>query len=380
MMKKYLMILIAGAFLFASCEDGSEKTNTVPADEAETKLDNMGTEMESDFSAVSESEGMDAAASLSEVLSVSTNTPLPDFEFSTSAASQVGMRSMAGKKMQTIQSVETITKGKSLVKVKETGFDYQSNTGIYAWNPDTEDFDMVEDASVITIRYPVQGSQTNNGVLTLSEYKTTTVGGTEEVTSMKASLTVDENEVGRFTMSASYDNEGEATSGQVEIFLKPVTMSYGVNNAGSSDISLNASLAVDDNQLLSTELNAHFYSDAQDSVKSMDGFFSYRKYRMEGTVRVNDLMNAYIDQAINGEMDISAFNDHFDMQMNYDGRKMGDIVLAQPEASQTADLYIELENGDKRSLTETITPVVNTMEEEVGAIFDRLENTYGSGS
>ncbi|HYC84063.1 MAG TPA: hypothetical protein VEB86_02530, partial [Chryseosolibacter sp.] len=161
-MQKLLLIpALALLLCLSSCND--DESSGLSKTDAKAEIAEFNATATQDLQALADADGVQALASLSDLTTV-------DDPFGRSTTDQKKVRAFLHKKGAQFRSIfrQSTTSGR--IRGSEP-FDYDGNKGIYEWNNVDSIFVKTGTSTIIVVRFPTEGSSTNNAELRLNAYE-----------------------------------------------------------------------------------------------------------------------------------------------------------------------------------------------------------------
>jgi hypothetical protein len=251
-------------------------------------------------------------------------------------------------------------KDKVLGRTQSEQFIFDEHVGVYAWNPElgeAGEFEKVDDADIIIILFPTEGSQTNNAQLQLSAYSETEVYDEEsemtryEPATLEAALLINDTEVASLDLTITWHEDGFPISGDVTLEVAPYKATVSFDDSGATTSVLSVSFLKNQEILVATSATAKYKdsSKSEASLQSIDGFVQFRELKIEGTVDVEASNKAEVD-----------WNEVIDLALYHNGDKLGDIVFVAE--NDDVVVYLQYADGSKEKLEDVLQPVIDEIE------------------
>jgi hypothetical protein len=325
--KRFLLFgIIVSMAVFTACE--KDETEELSYEEGKEALNNLDSQMASDLDMMAESEGMAAIGTL--------NGMEDPFTSGKSNANTAVIKNIA-------KFALPIQKQKELKSTASVAFNFDDWVGTYTWDNSVErwDIDWGNPSDQIVIIFPADSTNMadNNATLVIYDYEevaVTTDGYTEYLpTKLEADLSIDGTKYVDVNMTGQWDDQGEPTSLDMSVFLKPFTFS-GQLSSSSSDASIDLAIDYNDEQIFSTGLSAT-YSGTMEEPDVIDGYIQYRKIKVEANINAGNL-NQLFEDLESGESQYDtvekiedAINDEIDAKILSDGKKVATIEIRLDE-------------------------------------------------
>lgn len=206
----------------------------------------------------------------------------------------------------------------SVIERSDDRFQFNASTGVYAWDPSTEQWVNEGSSESIVLEFPASRNATsNNATLELSQYSDTPVTVTGETvylpTSGVGAISVEGTEVFSIDLEgADYATEEGLDvplprSFSLEILMAPHTHTFSLNENSSTDYDFAFDLANGDQLVVGMSVGAQLATDNYDELEST------QVEELAGELRVGpDLTIPYTIEV--GEL--AAFDDPTEEQIN----------------------------------------------------------------
>ncbi|MEO9869941.1 hypothetical protein [Ekhidna sp.] len=344
-MKKLFPLLMLGLFVFTACENDEEEKNVdLTSEESKAIVSNTVGDMESDILSLTESKGVDAASELINLLDgtevINGRTSQKDWTKSRlSILKQYFVNGPAGR----------------VSEDEPTSFD--DIKGLYEWNPEIEDFDK-EESDIFIVKFPTEGSDTNNAELQISELEFETITDTEdgftdeyeEVSKIEGYLKVDGETFIELSLSVDWSSEGFPITADIDLFVSPFSIVVGFNDSFGVETALVTSIRLDGDVIVGVDLDVTFESEAKEEPVLFEGNVQYRSLKIDGSVDVRDIE------------DDADPNDYIKLALYSDNSKVGDIVFVYEDDVEDYVAYVQYEDGTQEELEVILDPVLQELE------------------
>jgi hypothetical protein len=337
-MKKVLLGLVV-VFGLYSCTK-KEDEPSLSADEAKTAITEIAGNFETDIIDMMESEGM------------SSMTSLFDYTFASSEFGDLSFRKEEHK-LRIVEFARIFAVSPAARVGTETPSDFP--TGIYSWNTEEQDFVFVEEASVLILQFPTEGSETNNAVFTLSQLA---FDINELPTAIEASITVDSELIVSVDLSANWSVDGLPELVNLTLFIKPFTLSLTIDDTGAKTSKLAASLTNGGTLLAAIDLKVTYNNTAKEFPNTISGYVQYRTLKVDGSL---DLAGALMSNSGNP-------NEFINLIVYVDEVKVGKIIFVE-EAYDDGEYsgydyvpYIKYNDGSMEPLADLFGNALADME------------------
>lgn len=351
-MKKLLIVSLTVLFVLSGCQNDDEQTIDLNSDEAKAVVDGAASSLADDVISLVESDGVNELMHLAQLLD--------DYSL------------IAGRKSQTAWTkdrLKTITQyfvnGPSARTGTAEPTTFDDIKGLYTWNFELEEFD-VEESDFFIVRFPTEGSTTNNVEFKISnlEFETVTevwedfVDEYEVPSVIQASLKVDELVIVELSYDVKWTDDAMPEEADIALFIDPFTFILDFKNTFAKSTSLLTSVSINDEVIAAIDVDVTYETESKEEVNLVEGNVQYRGLKIQGNVDVREIGS-------DGNP-----NDFINLALYSDNSKVGDIIFVLEEDSdgfQDYVPYVQYADGSKDNLEEILMPVfdeINTILEE----------------
>jgi hypothetical protein len=355
-----LTVLFAGLTLSA-CKDDENDSAKLSKSDAQAQINEFTTGATQELQDLADAEGLAALADLSEL--TSTDDPFGGRV----ATDRKKLRTFLSKKGKQFRSIFASANEAGRIKGDEP-FNYTDKKGIYSWDPSTQTFAKTGASNIIQVRFPSEGSATNNAELQLKAYSEVHIYDEEfdlhsyEPSIVKASLLVDTHEVASLDLDIDWDESGIPLNGTFTASVAPFTASVAFDVTSSTKNTLSASLKKNNETLFATSIVVSYSSPAKQEfdLDQISGFVQLKNLTLKGEI---DVQGADVSE----EPDL---NDFIKLQLYSGEKKIGDIVFETEliDGFEESVAYLRYNDGSKEKLETVFQPVIDefeTLEEEI---------------
>jgi hypothetical protein len=354
-MKQSILItaLFAGLALTA-CNDDEGPAKLSKSD-AQTEINEFSSSATQELQDLADAKGLAALADLSEL--TTTDDPFGGRV----ATDQKKLKAFFSKKGKQFRSIFASPNEAGRAKGEEP-FNYNDKKGIYTWDPATETFVKSGTSTIIQVRFPSEGSATNNAELQLKAYSEVHTYDVEfdehsyEPAIVKASLLVDNQEVASLDLEIDWDESGIPLSGTFSASVTPFFATVSFDISSSTKNTLSASLKKNNETLFATSIVVAYSSPAKQEydLEQISGFVQVKNLTLKGTI---DVQGADVSE----EPDL---NDFIKLQLYSGEKKIGDIVFETElvDGFEESVTYLKYNDGTKEKLETVFKPVLDEFE------------------
>ena len=359
--------IIAGVTFFTACED--DETETINKEDSKEEIQSNSQKMETTFSEMQESEGMNAIEVLGGLVQ-------EDDPFSNQKS--------LGISQDFITNISEILNPEQVYteKAGDTHFIFDDHTGTYTWQ--SENTWMVEldsPADAIIIEFPTDTanfSETgNNAVLTVSDYEEkeimTDSGAIWMPVALTAKLEINGTEYVNVNYSLTFDSEDNPTEVDMSLFLKPFTYTLNLTN---NSIEFALSKEGVENNLISTNLDLTFVNSDMEDVEEINGNFQMGNVNFDGWIKPYALSDSSQYEGAQSMGDIAdQMNENMNIKVyKFDsGEKMANLIFDVNENSQytiMGSIILAFEYND--DTTEDAGPYFESIITQIENMIDEL--------
>jgi hypothetical protein len=351
--KKLLALAVLVVLIgISSCND-DDGPNQLTKDEAKAKIASFNSTASGDISGVADADGVKAVQDFFNL--VDTDDP-----FGRIGTDKKKVRAFFHDKGQEFKSI-FVTKASGGRTASDEPFDFEGNSGIYVWNPEIGEaggFEKISAAEIIIVRFPTDGSETNNAELRLTAYSEVEFFDEEfqeysyEPASLTATISVDGVEVASLDLEINWTDDGFPRSASVTLGVAPYSAAISFDDGSPTSSTLSVSFKKNQEVLVATTVTARYSSSnkSEDDLESLDGFVQFRNLSIEGSVNIEAANQAEVD-----------WNAIIDADLLIDGQKLGDIVFVEENDEPVP--YLVYADGTQEKLEAVLQPVIDEIEQ-----------------
>lgn len=338
---KLLTFLLSAVVLVTSCDKDDE--SPLSADDAQEAMASADAQLANDLEDLSEAKGFTALQTLSDLSDAGAPFPLGRVkEAKKNPNSHVRKAVISLGRM-----IQTPTQGDQING--DEPFNYNNNKGIYEWNATEERFiKKQETSSIIEIRFPTEGSNTNNAVFRLTSYaEVATPDGDEAYSPTTIEATLDINSVKEASLSVKVEYKGDGTDepkfADISYFVNPFTIDVDLDDRAASTTSFSQSLSKSDDVLIGWSLTATYQgTKTEDNISKLVGTFQL------SSVVFNIALTAPTDP----NQPVDDYNDFIKISVTVDGKSAGNVVWVSDNTNSEPVPYIQYSDGSKEPLAD----------------------------
>ncbi len=348
-MKKLIAISLLGLFVLAGCQkDEDEQTVDLTAEEASVAINATADKMGDDIIALVESDGANA---------------LLDFATLLDGSAVIGGRTSqkAWTKERLNLIVQYFVNGPAARTNNSEPTSFDEIKGLYEWNSEIQDFDK-EESEFFIVKFPTEGSETNNAELKISNLEFVTITETygdiveeyELPSVIVGYLKVDNVTLVELDFEVNWSSTGNPEEAEVILFIKPFTFVLSFKDTFVNKTSLLTNISIDDELIVGIDVVVTFESDAKEEPVEFQGNVQYRDLKIVGNVDITEIG------------DESDPNDFIDLDLFSGNAKLGDIIFELEEVEPGLEdyvAYVKYADGSTENLEEILEPVLAEIEE-----------------
>jgi hypothetical protein len=349
---KFSILLLSMGAVLVACDKEDEKP-ALSVTEAKQSLNQADTKLAQDLEDLSNAQGYAAIERLSELTDANDPFPLARTRADRKDPKRLVSRAIVSlKQMASRPATSARTKG-------DEPFDYDLWKGVYTWNPSLEDFEKTGTSQIIEIRFPTEGSTTNNAVFRLTDYdEVATPDGDEAYSPTVIEATLDVNGTKEASISAEVQYRGDGTDepkfADVTYFVKPFTFEIDLDDTKSNSTSFSQTLRKGDDVIIGWGLSVLYKSNIKDegNINTISGFFQLVNVKFEGTINPNatDPNTAAV------------------ISITVDGRSAGQLVFEADDTTGELVPYVKYSDGTKEPLENIFDSLEDALDDLDGLI------------
>lgn len=349
---KLLSLLLASSVFMASCDDNEK--GSVAAEDAAATMNALDDELAGELAQVQQAEGFVALQSLAQLSGAGTVLPTgraKDMRKNPTRFVRQGVTALHTMITVPTQGQRTLD---------EEPFDFNANKGVYTYNFGSGTFEKTASANIVEIRFPTEGSTTNDAVFRLTDYEEVLIedfwGTYYEPTVIEATLDVDGEKQASINAEVEYHNDGEAKFADITYFVNPYTYEMDLNDRLANASSFSQYLKKGDDVLLGWGIAATFDS----QYPKEDG----QPKSLTGTVQLSTVIFT-INLTAPSEMPQRDFdyNDYIKISITIDGKNAGKVVWVMEAGNDEPTPYVQYNDGSKEPLEDIFDELEDALDE-----------------
>lgn len=361
-MKKQLKLttLVATLFLFffVSCSDDDDTLRTMPKEEAKNEIRNASADIAAN---IQEIEATSAIEALMHFESLNfPEDPEPEKIKSFIKAS------ISGGLMQN----QNITKKQLILKDVKAEIEID-DTGIYEYNHNSNEFDLINDAQYLEISFPANDQATdNNAILRLNELETATTNMADDdeiITKIDLWLKIDNVTVMSLDFDMQLDSNDEPSSISAELVMEPYSINLNANISYSgNNATANSSMSMKENDEILMKYDLTVSGDTTKAqFENINGYVQVTPLKIEGSVKPLNIENHF--EQTEGDPEVDYLNDQISISIIHTehNKIIGDlkffegIVEDQPEI----DIWVVYDDGSREPFEDAIEDLIEAIED-----------------
>lgn len=338
-----LLTFLSSLIFLASCSDDDGGGGSLTPEDASVQLNAVATDMNDDVVTMVQSDGVQGALSLIDFIDNSSElgrvTPYQSDE------------SKALFVQQSSKLAHYFTLGVADL-LSEEPQDFTDFKGVYEWDPTLNDFNKIEESDILEIRFPVEESETNNGIFRLLEFEVVEIDFEELPTIIVADLSVDGEIQIDLDFSVNYSADGSPEKADIELSVLPFALDVSFDDTQATNTSLDATLLLEGANLVGIDVEVEFDSEEKIEPIRIEGEVSYGELRIIGSFSDTDMDNS----------DDGDPNDYFDLDLFIGQNKAGDIVFIFDNSIDDYVAYVQYADGTQENLEDILEDALNELE------------------
>jgi hypothetical protein len=343
---KLVALLLALTFIATSCDDDKETLNKEQAQEA---FSSANTDFAGALERIQSNPGFTALEDLNSLAGSSSVLP-----FRQSTATKKDPRVLARQIIASLKNIATAGSTNNARTQGDEAFDFEENKGIYDWNPNVGDFVQSGNSSIIELRFPTEGSSTNNATFKLFDYdEVATPDGDEAYspTLIDATLSINGTQVAALDATAEYRNDGtdDAIFADITYTVGAFSVDLDFNDKAANATSFSQVLREGNNTIIGWGITAVYNSaeKIEEDIKSIEGFFQL----------INIRFTISATQPSSNATDV---NDFIKINITVDDAAAGRVVIGDD-----GEPYVEYRDGSRELLADIFN--------EIDEVFNSLD-------
>ncbi len=356
MIKKIFALLLISAVLFTACKKDEDKN--LSTQDSKTTLTEAGNDINADLTEITNSDGAKSIIDIFNIINI--NDPFTG----TNKSVKISKRHFPYlSKLIYIPRIE-----RKSGTFGDEKFDFDNNVGTYTWNAQYQNWDIQHGTpnDKIIINFPTEGSTTNNAGLTINGYIeqefTDDYDTWYQPTHINANLYVNQVKYVDVDFDAAYNSNGDPTSVNGTVFLKPFTLTASVEKSNNK-ITGRITLKKDNDTIIDINLTVSFLDATLEDVTIIEGYIQVGHIKLQGDVNVAAL------ESLQAAPTVTQLNENINLSLYTDtGNKIGDLEFISG-LNNDVDLQIVFNDGT----TELASHYFEGLIEMFKAFFDNEE-------
>lgn len=358
----YLKILLFVSFsiILFSCDPDDGPELLAPED-AKTAIVENSNNLSTDIIGIFQSEGADALKDL-----INLTNSMDPFN-GRSSLNRTETNKLLMEKSSQFKSIFIPKESVNLRTDQHGGFDFELNWGVYEWVIDGF-IKTSDEGSMIIIRFPTEGSQTNNAELRITGYEETLITYDDNgfpfegyyPTLITADLSVDGNLMVDLNFEVAYNQIGSPEEANIYLLINPYKFQLTFNGPNNQSANLSASISKHNDIIASVNLDVVFVDQENDEISVLEGFVQYLDVKISGKIDVEGLVE--ID-----EMGVGNPNEFIDLKLSIGSQVAGTIILVEEADVDFPDEtywvpFVEYSDGSKENLLDVLEESIIELE------------------
>lgn len=346
-MKKLFFASVLVVFVLTGCTKDEEQSVGLTTEEAQELMDGTATSLSNDIISLVESEGVNELSHLADLLN--------EYAILSGRTSQ---KNWTKQRLKLIY--QHFVDGPSARVGNNNPTTFEEIKGLYTWNFDLQDFDVVE-SEFFVVKFPTEGSNSNNaefGITSLefeiiSEVWEDIVDEYEVPTIINSYLKVDDVVIVELSYDVTWTSNGTPEVADVNLLIDPFRFVLNFRDTFSKSTSLLSSISINEELITSIDVDVSYETESKEDPYFIDGNVQYRKLKIEGNADAREI-------GLDGNP-----NDFINLTLYSDNSKIGDIVFLLEEDSdgfQDYVPYVTYLDGTQENLEKVLAPVFAEIE------------------
>ncbi len=226
-------------------------------------------------------------------------------------------------------------------------FNYTQHKGIYTWKPSIQDFEYTGQSNIIELRFPTNGSTTNNAVFRLTNYaEVETPFGDEAYspTAIEATLDINNVKQASLSLSATYKADGtdDPVFADISYFVSPYTLDINLDDTKPSITTFSQYLSKNNDKLIGWALTASYKGAKIETNLS----------KLEGTVQLASAIFTIVITAPEDPTGVPDLNDIIKINVTVDGKLAGKVIWVTEAGATEPSPYLQYNDGSQQKLSD----------------------------
>jgi hypothetical protein len=343
---KLLLLSFALVFIATSCDDEKEALNKEEAQEA---LQTANSDFADALGRLQTNPGFTAFEDLNTLAGSSDIIP-----FRQAKPSKKDPRVAARQVLASLKNIATAGDDKNgrTNLTEPQPFDFDANVGVYEWSAEAGDFVKTGTSTIIELRFPTEGSTTNNATFKLFAYEEIETPDGDEYyspTLIEANLSINGVVIAALDAQAEYRNDGtdEPIFADITYTVGAFSVDLDLNDKNPLSSSFSQTLREGNQTIVGWGITAVYNSTdkLEEDFKSIEGFFQLMN------VRFTILATA-------PGANVTDINDVVKITVTVDGAEAGRVVIGEDE-----NIYMEYRDGSRELLDQLLSDLSVQLEE-----------------
>ncbi len=348
---KFLALLLSAGLFLTACDKDDEK-EPLSAEEAQDAMAAIDSELANELEDLANAEGFMALQTLGGLSGAGDPFPL--------GRVKEARKNPNYHVRKAVNSLQYIING-ATQHARTQGdepFNYTQNKGVYEWNATQQTFVKTGSSNIIEIRFPTEGSTTNDAIFRLTEYaEVATPDGDEAYSATAIEATLDIENVKQASLSVDIEYRGDGTDepkfADITYFVNPYTIDVDLDDRSASTTSFSQRLSKAGDNLIGWSLTATYQGAKVEENIS----------KLKGTFELGSALFTIEIEAPTGSSQGDDLNDFIKISITIDGQKVGDIVWVSDTTTGEPIPYVKYTDGSKEPLADIFESLGATLNE-----------------
>lgn len=349
---KIVGIFFSAAVVLSACNKDEEQGSLSPS-EAKTAMSSANTDISKDVEAVQSAKGFKAMKDLSGLSDAGNVFPI--------GRAAEASKDPSGFVREAITSLRKVSMH-GVANGRTQGdepYNYNEHKGVYEWKVVAGQGSFVKTgtSTIVEIKFPTAGSNTNNAVFRLTNYAE--VKAMDEMgytfynpTIIEATLDVDGVKEASLSVKAEYKaGTDDASFADITYFVNPYTLDVDLDDRSTTATSVSETLSNGNDVLIGWSVNATF-----DSKNPKGGSYPAA---LTGKVQLRNVI--FTVEITAPDQNAKDYNDFIKISITADGRAAGNVVWVTEANASEPTPYVQYADGSKQKLQEVFSKLEDSL-------------------
>ena len=192
-------------------------------------------------------------------------------------------------------------------------FDFDASKGVYEWNSETNSWDIEKGGDKVIVKFPSEGSATNNITITVHAYSEVEIDSEVLITRLRLDIKEDGAEQVNIDLNASYNEEGDP----VNLTLKAKVEKYEFNiSTTTEDLKDTFAVSVkkDGSNIVSVSIEANYSTKEREMLTLLKISASLKNITIDAVININKFING-MQNITNNDEAVALLENCFQVKM-----------------------------------------------------------------